>query len=209
MYVSTPRRTGHLRMVLVGVGQHGFRSQSQDVLDALRPATVHVDRQRRGTVEPADVSQLARWRHLVHSSGQHRQFPQATRSGEHDLRVRKMGTQSAQCGNSGEQVAEPERSQNTHDLRRRMIGQGHEDSVDEHTTSSRISQPGGCDNAKTTVSATSSGLFSLASAGGLYCSVRPSKKGVYIPPGISSVTPTPPANSAASARVNPTTPNFD
>jgi hypothetical protein len=29
-----------------------------------------------------------------------------------------------------------------------------------------------------------------------------------MPPGTSSVTPTEPASSAASARVNPTTPNF-
>ena len=44
---------------------------------------------------------------------------------------------------------------------------------------------------------------------GLYWSGRPSKNAVAIPPGTSSVTPTWPASSVASARVIPTTPNFE
>ena len=51
-------------------------------------------------------------------------------------------------------------------------------------------------------------LGQLSIDGGLYCSSRPSKKAVSMPPGISRVTPTRPAISAASARVKPTTPNL-
>jgi hypothetical protein len=59
------------------------------------------------------------------------------------------------------------------------------------------------------VAATFSGGLSFDRSGGRYCSARPSKKPVRMPPGISSVTPTLPASSMASALVNPTTPNFD
>ena len=48
----------------------------------------------------------------------------------------------------------------------------------------------------------------LGTAAGLYCSGRPSKKAVCMPPGISRVTPTRPAVSAARALVKPTTPNL-
>ena len=60
-----------------------------------------------------------------------------------------------------------------------------------------------------TVAATSSGSLRGASGPGRYCSVRPSKNRVRIPPGTSRVTPTRPASSVASARVKPTTPNFE
>src|SRR6266508_4036987 len=86
---------------------------------------------------------------------------------------------------------------------------GHEASTDGVITSSRTSQPSGWPSAKTTAAATSCGRLSFASGGGLYWSGRPSKNGVCIPPGNSIVTPTSPCVSAASARVNPSTPNFD
>lgn len=105
-------------------------------------------------------------------------------------------------GHRGQEIPEPERPQDQHIY-------GHEPSVELQMTSSRNSQPGGWLKAKTTAAATSSGALSTASAGGLYCSVRLSKKWVCMPPGISSVTPTSPAVSAAKARVNPTTPNFE
>src|SRR5207247_3147574 len=85
---------------------------------------------------------------------------------------------------------------------------GYDDSTVEQTTSSRTAHPGGCDSAKRTVAATCAGSFSGASGGGLYLSSRASKNAVRMPPGMSSVTPTSPASSAASARVKPTTPNF-
>jgi hypothetical protein len=47
-----------------------------------------------------------------------------------------------------------------------------------------------------------------ASGAGRYCSSRPSKNPVCMPPGVSIVTATRPASSAVRARVNPTTPNL-
>jgi hypothetical protein len=76
------------------------------------------------------------------------------------------------------------------------------------TSSSRNSQPEGWQSANTTVRATSSGRLSRWSGAGLNSSGRPSKNDVCMPPGRSSVTPTRPSVSAASARVNPTTPNL-
>src|SRR4051794_37737492 len=76
-------------------------------------------------------------------------------------------------------------------------------------TSSRSSTSGGRLRANTTPAAISCGGASFASGGGLYCSVRPSKNAVCMPPGMSSVTPTRPAVSAARARVKPTTPNLE
>ena len=52
------------------------------------------------------------------------------------------------------------------------------------------------------------GPVQLGVRAGLYCSGRPSKKAVCMPPGISRVTPTRPAVSAARALVKPTTPNL-
>ena len=87
-------------------------------------------------------------------------------------------------------------------------GARHELSEEGHITSSRASKPRGRVSAKITASATSDGSPSCASPGGRYCSARVSKNAVRIPPGTSSVTPTSPASSAASARVNPMTPNL-
>jgi hypothetical protein len=85
---------------------------------------------------------------------------------------------------------------------------GHDGSTEGVTISSRTSQPGGRVSANRTVSATARGSLSIASGPGRYCSVRPSKNAVFIPPGTSIVTPTSPASSTASARLSPTTPNL-
>src|SRR6478609_6753100 len=111
--------------------------------------------------------------------------------------------QAPECSDRCEQVPEPESPQDQH------VGHGQDGSVDEATTSSRTSQPGGCCRAINTLAATSSGSLSGASGPGRYCSVRPSKNRVRMPPGTRRVTPTRPASSVASARVNPKTPNFD
>src|SRR3954447_3328352 len=118
--------------------------------------------------------------------------------------VRERRREGAQRRHRGEEVAEPERAE--HD---EPAGHGQDGSVGTAITSSRSSTSGGRLSANTTPAAISPGGASFASGGGLYCSVRPSKNAVCMPPGISSVTPTRPAVSAASARVKPTTPNFE
>src|SRR4030095_9052047 len=110
----------------------------------------------------------------------------------------------------GEQVPEAEGAQDHHRRPRGIRGglergraYGHDDSVEGAITSSRGSQPGGWQRANRTAWATSSGRLSLASAAGLYCSGRPSKKAVCIPPRISRVTPIPPAVSGGRALAGP------
>ncbi len=76
-------------------------------------------------------------------------------------------------------------------------------------TSSRISQPRGWPRMNITESATAAGSLRFASEPGLYFGSRSSKKCVFMPEGISVVTPTSPFVSAASARVKPSTPNLE
>src|SRR4051794_19708106 len=118
----------------------------------------------------------------------------------------------AQRRNPRERVPEAERPQHGDGPRVGVSSwrsHGQELSVETATTSSRSSQRAGWPSAKRIASATCAGSLRTASGPGLYCSGGPSKKCVVMPPGISSVTPTSPAVSAASARVKPTTPNFD
>ena len=94
-------------------------------------------------------------------------------------------------------------------LQRVGAGHGHEGSTDGVTMSSRTSQPGGPAQREEHGVGDLVRVVEHRVGPGLYCSVRPSKKAVSMPPGMSRVTPTSPASSAASARVMPTTPNLD
>ena len=95
-------------------------------------------------------------------------------------------------------------------LQRVGTGHGHEGSTDGVMMSSRTSQPAGLrQRVQHGVGHVGRVVEHRASGPGLYCSVRPSKKAVSMPPGRSRVTPTSPASSVASARVMPTTPNLD
>src|SRR3954471_3438646 len=151
-----------------------------------RPPALHVEDPVHGPIEQRGER--------LQPGGREQQPPVA---GERRLK-------RAQRRDRGEEVAEPERAE--HDEARRH---GQDGSVGTAITSSRSSTSGGRLSANTTPAAISPGGASFASGGGLYCSVRPSKNAVCMPPGISSVTPTRPAVSAASARVKPTTPNFE
>ena len=133
------------------------------------------------------------------------QAVERTRARENEPSPRECTAERTQRRHRGEEVAETERPQGEH------LGgsaHGHDVSRSGAIRSSRTSQPGGRVSAKATASATSPGSLSGASSAGRYCSSRPSKKDVRMPPGTSSVTPTLPAVSAVSARVNPTTPNL-
>src|SRR6266545_4468318 len=171
------------------------------------------------------VHRDVRWRVVERHETGHREQPidrarqreqrlQAGRRRQHQLVIGQGPPHRPQRRYGGEQITEPQGPQHQgpqhrgpqHHGPRRY---GHEASTDGVITSSRTSQPSGWPSAKTTAAATSCGRLSFASGGGLYWSGRPSKNGVCIPPGNSIVTPTSPCVSAASARVNPTTPNFD
>src|SRR5206468_5560278 len=108
-------------------------------------------------------------------------------------------------GHGGEEVAELEGPEHQQDG---SVVHGHDVSPDGQISSSRTSHPLGCWRANTTAAATCSGRLSWASGPGLYCSGRPSKNGVAMPPGTRRVTPTRPAVSAANASVKPTTPDL-
>src|SRR4051794_18726694 len=140
---------------------------------------------------------------LVDRAGQTGQRRQLGGRRQHAPVVGKGGRQRAPRGDRREQVAQSERP--PHEQRQG----GQLDSVAGQTTSSRSSQPAGWLSANSCAAATLAGSFSWASGPGLYFGSRSSKNAVCIPPGTSSVTPTRPAVSAASARVKPTTPNFE
>src|SRR5690606_20634765 len=169
-------------------------------LDALRAPAVQVDRQ----VRPLERHRAgtAHIEVVVHRADERQQRAEVGRGGEGDPVLRRRLAQRPQRGDRREQVAQPQPAQH------QQI-QGHDVSVSGQMTSSLISQPTGRPSANTTAWATSAGSFSPASGPGLYCSGRPSKKPVRMPPGTSRVTPTSPRSSTASARVSPTTPNFE
>jgi hypothetical protein len=191
---------------LAAEGDEGARLGAAQQGGALRPAAVQVDghigiagdRRQRGGQRPHAVD-------VVHGVGgvaqQLDDRRQRGRSQEHALVVGKRAGKAAQRRDGGEQVAQPQGAQDDEP-------HGQDGSVSTAMTSSRSSTPAGRLRAKTTAWAISDGSARRASAPGLYCSGRPSKKRVCIPPGISRVTPTRPAVSAARARVKPTTPNL-
>ena len=93
---------------------------------------------------------------------------QSRRGGEEAAVEGKCVRERAQGRHGRQQIAEPQRAQRQQHRPRpdRAYG-GHEGSIAGHTTSSRSSQSGGISSANTTVSATCSGRFSIASGGGL------------------------------------------
>src|SRR6185437_16195790 len=147
------------------------------------------------------VVQTGARQHRVDGAGQPGERGQRRRRGEQHPVGRPGPAQRPHRRQPREQVPEPQRPQDQ--------DYGHELSTDGVITSSRTSQPGGWRSANSTASATFAGSLSFASAGGLYFSSRSSKNAVCMPPGTSMVTPTVPCSSAASARVKPTTPNFE
>ena len=119
-----------------------------------------------------------------------------------------MTPQPAQGGHGRQQIAETQRPQRVDDVGRssgprRLRRRG------DHHLADLAARPAG-DSANTTVSATSSGRLSLASGRRLVLlGAAVEERRVHARRGSAASPRRRPASSAASARVKPTTPNFD
>ncbi len=170
-------------------------------------AAGHDVRAEAGTGRRA--GQPRRRHHVVHDAAVREQPGRGARRGEQQRPAGQEPAQAAQGRDRRQRVPQAQRPQHEDGPPVHAAAHGQELSVETATTSSRTSHRAGWPRANRIASATWVGSLRTASGPGLYWSGRPSKKAVVIPPGTRSVTPTSPAVSAASARVKPTTPNFD
>ena len=146
----------------------------EQVGDALRAAAVQVDRQVRRRARPVAGAQAGEREQPVDPRVQ----PISGRSAAGAARVMPAGGAAAarEGGDRGEQVTQPQRPQHEESrsgsAQLRARSSRSSSTPPAHGSRSPPAGPG----RRPPTAATSAGALSLASAGGLYCSVRPSKK---------------------------------